>query len=65
MEHIFCGTVWSTYKVKNNEHTDGRRHGCRFPRHHRGSICMCVCGKAHKNIDKPEEATNELVDERG
>lgn len=60
MEDQHCPTMWSTYKIKGNEKYDGRRHGCRFPKGHKGSICMCVCGRAHKNIDVKEK-TDALV----
>jgi hypothetical protein len=54
----FCGTMWSSYTVlKNGEKVDGRRHGCRFPRGHKGNICMCTCGKPHRNLDVKVEAT--------
>lgn len=56
MEHEFCPTMWSTHDVKGKEKFNGRRHGCRFPKDHKGGICLCVCGKAHRNLTVKEDA---------
>ena len=62
MDDELCGTMWSTYTVlKNGDKIDGRRHACRFSKGHKGSICACVCGKYHKNLDKVEEQVDALV----
>jgi hypothetical protein len=52
-----CPTMWSTHDTaKNGDKINGRRHGCQFPKGHKGGICMCVCKGAHRNLDKKENA---------
>jgi hypothetical protein len=52
MESPHCPTMWSTYDENSKgEKFNGRRHGCRFPKGHKGGLCMCNCGLPHKNMD--------------
>lgn len=59
MEDELCGTMWSTYEEKKGKFVNGRRHACRFPKNHRGNICMCPCGQPHRNLDREEAKKQE------